>query len=74
VSHGKKGPLNRRDGGGGDNKKSSQSQQTFIDGKNVNTMSRFIFSIEKLGGCHQTISINGKLTIWVSVPVNCVSI
>jgi len=69
-----KQPLNRHDGGGVMTKINSQSQQTFIDGKNVNAMSRFIFPIKKLGGCHETISINGKLAIRVGVPVNCISV
>lgn len=52
----------------------SQNQQTFVDGKNMNPMSWFIFSIKMLGSCYQTISINGKLAIRVCIPVNCISI
>jgi len=69
-----KQPLNRHDGGGVMTKINSQSQQTFVNGKNVNAMSRLIFSIKKLGGRHQTISIDGKLAIRVGVPVNCISV
>jgi len=35
-------------------------------------MSRSIFSVEKLGSGYQTISINGKLAVRVSVPVDCI--